>query len=174
MDTAYSNALKFLDTVVFSQLERLKSKERGLDGFVMPPHWLSLDVLCPWRGNNTAWSTWPLQTPEYVFQHGDIAPHNFIVDPETLEVRGLIDWEYAGYFPRNMEKWPGSFDRKLYYSTTADVNSWIAEFLAVEFIEAYDRWENKDELKKFIEDGEMPDPELLRASTEKDTTEIIP
>ena len=34
-----------------------------------------------------------------VFTHGDMALHNIIVDDEGQNVTGLIDWEYAGWYP---------------------------------------------------------------------------
>ncbi|KAJ5725218.1 uncharacterized protein N7483_006575 [Penicillium malachiteum] len=39
------------------------------------------------------------ETPEYVFCHNDLSQHNIIVDPKTLKIKAIIDWEYAGFFP---------------------------------------------------------------------------
>jgi hypothetical protein len=41
---------------------------------------------------------------EYVFCHNDLAQHNIIVDPGTLRIRAIVDWEYAEFFPENF-KW---------------------------------------------------------------------
>ncbi|KAF1951659.1 hypothetical protein CC80DRAFT_424144 [Byssothecium circinans] len=109
LNQTYSNALDFIQGTVLQQLANLKSQNRGISGFVMPPSWLSPDIQPPWRGKEY-WKTLPLETPEYVFQHGDIAAHNLIMDPQTLQVKALIDWEYAGFFPPEMERWPGSLD----------------------------------------------------------------
>ena len=38
-------------------------------------------------------------TKEYVLCHIDLSQSNTIVDPDTLEVNGIIDWEFAGFFP---------------------------------------------------------------------------
>jgi hypothetical protein len=95
---AYSNADAFVSRTVIPQLAALTSRVRGIDGFVMPPAWLSPDVQPPWRGVKKSWATLPLERPAYVFQHGDLADHNIIMDPQTLEVRALVDWEYAGFF----------------------------------------------------------------------------
>jgi hypothetical protein len=40
-DQAYASALQFIEDHVLPQLAMLKAKERGIDGFVMPPSWLS-------------------------------------------------------------------------------------------------------------------------------------
>ncbi|KAF2006804.1 kinase-like protein [Amniculicola lignicola CBS 123094] len=34
-----------------------------------------------------------------VFTHGDIAPQNIMVDSHTHKITGLIDWEFAGWYP---------------------------------------------------------------------------
>lgn len=40
----------------------------------------------------------------------DIAAHNIIMDPQTLQVKALIDWGYTGYFPPGMERWPRTLE----------------------------------------------------------------
>ncbi|KAL4885177.1 hypothetical protein BJY04DRAFT_214516 [Aspergillus karnatakaensis] len=54
-------------------------------------------------------SEWPRKVSqddgEYAFCHNDLSQHNIIVDPETLKIRAIIDWEYAGFFPEYFE-WP--------------------------------------------------------------------
>ncbi|KAM3522941.1 hypothetical protein NHJ13051_005401 [Beauveria bassiana] len=44
-----------------------------------------------------------------IFCHNDLSTHNVIVDPETLKVNAIIDWEYAGYYPQEFE---GKFFRR--------------------------------------------------------------
>ncbi|KZZ97359.1 Protein kinase-like domain protein [Moelleriella libera RCEF 2490] len=34
----------------------------------------------------------------YVFCHNDLGQHNIIVDPETLKINAIIDWEYGEWF----------------------------------------------------------------------------
>ncbi|KFY19555.1 hypothetical protein V491_04370 [Pseudogymnoascus sp. VKM F-3775] len=36
---------------------------------------------------------------EFVFCHNDLGQHNVIVDPETLKIKAIIDWEFSGFFP---------------------------------------------------------------------------
>jgi serine/threonine protein kinase len=78
-DQAYEHALKFIQVTVLPQLKGLRSRQRGIDGFVMPPSWLSLNQP-PWKGKSS-WKTLLLETDEYVFQHGDIAAQNILMDP---------------------------------------------------------------------------------------------
>lgn len=35
----------------------------------------------------------------FVLCHGDLHRGNVIVDPETMTIKAVIDWEYAGYYP---------------------------------------------------------------------------
>jgi len=45
----------------------------------------------------------PRESKDLVFCHNDLSTHNVIVDPETLCVKAIIDWEYAGFFPEEFE-----------------------------------------------------------------------
>lgn len=40
---------------------------------------------------------------KYVFCHNDLLQQNVIVDPNTLKIAAIIDWEYAGFFPEDFE-----------------------------------------------------------------------
>lgn len=160
LDQANSNALDFIQNIVLRQLATLTSRERGIDGFVMPPSWLSPDMEPPWIGKKR-WRTLPLEEAKYVFQHGDIAAHNIILNPQTLQVTALIDWEYAGYFPPGMERWPGTLDTGAYRKRAHGLAEAITDFLSDEYLECYESWSNKEELQALVEDGELPDPNLL-------------
>jgi serine/threonine protein kinase len=164
LDQAYSNARDFIVDIVLPQLSKLTSRERGIDGFVMPPSWLAPDAEPPWKGGKS-WKTLPLQDPEYVFQHGDLAAHNIIMDPKSLQVKALIDWEYAGYFPAGMERWPGTLNPNDYRKRAENLAQAIAEFLPEDYLECYKSWDNKEELHELIRSGDLPDPEELKADS---------
>lgn len=51
----------------------------------------------------------PREVKDLVFCHNDLSAHNVIVNPETLKVNAIIDWEYAGFFPEEFE---GMFFRR--------------------------------------------------------------
>ncbi|KAI0045348.1 kinase-like protein [Auriscalpium vulgare] len=40
---------------------------------------------------------------ELVFCHGDLSQHNIFVDEQTLKITAIIDWEYAGFYPKEFE-----------------------------------------------------------------------
>lgn len=40
----------------------------------------------------------------YVFCHNDLSQHNVLVDPETLTIKAIVDWEYGGFWPEWFER----------------------------------------------------------------------
>lgn len=120
----------------------------------MPPSWL-IDSRAPWKGKGP-WKTHQLDEAEYIFQHGDLAAHNILMDRQTLEVAALIDWEYAGFFPPGMERWANTLDEDTYINRSDKVADAIAEFLAEEYLDCCQRWRDKAELKSLIGKGEIP------------------
>lgn len=36
---------------------------------------------------------------QFVLCHNDLGQHNVLVDPETLKIKAIIDWEFAGFWP---------------------------------------------------------------------------
>lgn len=96
---AMSNMDRFTSEMLYPALEGLRSSETGLNGTVIPP---------PWIAEKDRRQHWPIKTsdmtpgeerPPFVFCHGDLSYHNILVDPDTLEVKWLLDWECAGFFP---------------------------------------------------------------------------
>ncbi|KAI1367471.1 kinase-like protein [Xylaria arbuscula] len=84
-------------------LETLKSlrsnKLGGPSGIVIPPYRVVRQTQVD------HWHLQPSKQEEYVFCHNDLSQHNVIVDPATLKINGIIDWEYAGFWPAYFE-WP--------------------------------------------------------------------
>jgi hypothetical protein len=46
----------------------------------------------------------PRDKPDLVFCHNDLQAANVIVDPATLKINAIIDWEYAGFYPPEFER----------------------------------------------------------------------
>jgi len=49
-------------------------------------------------------------TYEFVLCHNDISQHNIIVDKETHKINAIIDWEYAGFYPKEFD---GAFYKRV-------------------------------------------------------------
>jgi aminoglycoside phosphotransferase (APT) family kinase protein len=80
-----------------AKLKTLRSKRMGgPSGIVVPPYRVR---------RLTEKHDWDLEVSEqeYVFCHNDLSQHNVVFDPETLKITGIVDWEYAGFYPANFE-----------------------------------------------------------------------
>jgi hypothetical protein len=85
--------------VLLPELAKLRSNKTGLDGFVMPPAWmLEYDTRLHWDVKTSSYE-------EFIFTHGDLGPDNLRMDPYTLTVKWVVDWENSGYFPPGFQKW---------------------------------------------------------------------
>jgi aminoglycoside phosphotransferase len=74
---------------------------------------MCLQVIPPYRvmvkAMRQQWKMKPRESEDLVFCHNDLSTHNIIVDPVTLKVKAIIDWEYAGFYPKEFE---GMFFRR--------------------------------------------------------------
>lgn len=79
-------------------LRNLKSRNiGGPTGIVIPPYRVTLHT------KNDYWALEPSDTNEYVYCHNDLSQQNIIVDPDTLKIKAIIDWEYSGFYPSFFE-----------------------------------------------------------------------
>ena len=69
----------------------------GISGLMIPPYRV---VSKTFRDD---WDLRPSETEEYVFCHNDLSQQNVIVDPKSLKINAIIDWEYSGFFPKQFE-----------------------------------------------------------------------
>jgi hypothetical protein len=74
----------------------------------------------------------------------------------------LLDWEYAGHFPEGMERSSGTLDPEAYRQRGQHLGHAIAAFLSTEYLECYEKWENKEELDTLMKGGELPYPDKMR------------
>lgn len=44
----------------------------------------------------------------FSLRHGDLTASNIIVDPRTIRIKAVLDWEFAGYYPKESEPEVGS------------------------------------------------------------------
>ncbi|KAK0753582.1 hypothetical protein B0T18DRAFT_434287 [Schizothecium vesticola] len=76
-------------------LQALRSNRTGgPSGIVCPPKRAT-----QYFPSDTTWSSRTGEDNSFVFCHGDLSQSNIIVGPETLKIEGIIDWEYAGFWP---------------------------------------------------------------------------
>ncbi|KAI9846697.1 MAG: hypothetical protein M1837_003752 [Sclerophora amabilis] len=66
------------------------------------------DVVPPFRVTRKTgqehWDLTPSESEEFVFCHNDLSMQNTIVDPVSLKIRAIIDWEYSGFYPEFFER----------------------------------------------------------------------
>ncbi|TLS20677.1 uncharacterized protein PpBr36_11011 [Pyricularia pennisetigena] len=80
-------------------LQSIKSSRTGgPTGIVCPP-----PRATRWFPKGTVWSSTTPKEPDLVFCHCDLSQTNILVDPETLSITGIIDWEFSGFWPDYFE-----------------------------------------------------------------------
>jgi len=92
-------------SVVRTELEQHLATLRGIksntiggpSGIVLPPYRVMR------LSDKNEWPRKVSKDGEFVFCHNDLAQHNIIVNPRTLKIQAIIDWEYAGFFPEHFE-----------------------------------------------------------------------
>jgi aminoglycoside phosphotransferase len=81
-----------------AKLKTLRSNRMGgPSGIVIPPYRVMRQT------ERDEWDLQAAEVDEYVFCHNDLSQHNVVVDPETLKITGIVDWEYAGFYPARFE-----------------------------------------------------------------------
>jgi hypothetical protein len=69
------------------------------------------------KSGRQEWKMKPSESEELVYNHGDFSTYNVIVDPVTLKVKAILDWEYAGFYPEQFE---GKFFKRVGPSVALD------------------------------------------------------
>jgi len=117
VDGAYFVITKYIDGVSMSDLSEDQKKvvHVELNQHIATLHAIRSNtiggpleiVIPPYRvmdsTENDTWTLQPSASEEYVFCHNDLSQPNIIVDPDTLKINAIIDWEYAGFFPECFE-----------------------------------------------------------------------
>lgn len=70
----------------------------GPTGIVIPPYRAMTATPRP------EWIPRASENEEFVLCHNDLSQYNVIVDPDTLKIRAIVDWECAGFYPEWFEK----------------------------------------------------------------------
>ena len=86
--------------IVMDTLHRLRSSRiGGASGLVCPPH----PVLNEIPHEECQWSPMDADSDIYVFCHMDAHMTNIYVDPLSLEITSLVDFEFAGFYPQHFD-----------------------------------------------------------------------
>lgn len=98
--TLQRNVNLFIENIVLPQLQKLRSSTMGQLGRVLFSH----------PEVSQADSRFAKAPPAiqaaiecYQYSHNDLATHNIVIKPDSLDVLCLIDWEYSGFFPPGFE-----------------------------------------------------------------------
>lgn len=91
--------------IVMEEVEQHSTTLRGIrsdtlggpSGIVIPPYRVML------ASKKDDWPCKVSREREFIFCHNDLSQHNIVVDPKTLKIRAILDWEYAGFFPAYFE-----------------------------------------------------------------------
>lgn len=79
-------------------LHQLRSNISGGPSGILCP----LGIVAGIDGNSTkTWSSVTATEDDFVFCHMDLQGSNILVDPLTLKVIAIIDWEFAGFYPES-------------------------------------------------------------------------
>ncbi|KAI0429904.1 hypothetical protein F5Y09DRAFT_309098 [Xylaria sp. FL1042] len=119
-DGAFYHSTEYVDGVIMSELTEEKKQvvTKELLQHVATLQSLRSDtpgvpgesLLCPpQRVTSGQWKVNSCWRPrekkgDYVLCHNDLGQHNIIVDPETLKINAIIDWEFGGFWPKWFER----------------------------------------------------------------------
>lgn len=92
------NFSAFVDNVLLPQLQKLRSTRMGqLEGVMFPP------IRVSHYDKRPRWEPKISSTDRYVYCHNDLGLYNVMVNPDSLAIEAVIDWEYSGFFPPKLE-----------------------------------------------------------------------
>ncbi len=104
---AMANARRYIQDEILPQLDSLRSDTTGLNGTVIPPLWImDYDPATKWLPKKAV-----VGEEEYVFCHGNLHAHSILMHPETLHVMKVVDWDNAGFFPKEFQLWTTERDK---------------------------------------------------------------
>jgi serine/threonine protein kinase len=103
-DTAIRAVDEQMERHIVPELQKLRHRSIGSidrDLLAFPPNPVMYATM------QASWRRITSEGLDFVFCHNDLSGHNILLDPESCEILGILDWEYAGFFP----SW---FERKLW------------------------------------------------------------
>ncbi|KAL8847564.1 MAG: hypothetical protein Q9215_004061 [Flavoplaca cf. flavocitrina] len=120
------NAERFITTTVIPQLQSLKSHTMGavIGTVILPDRITSRDDREKWRVRSEC-------TSKFSFCHNNLAQHNTLIDPDTLQVIAIIDWEVSGFYNPEFEAplWAKAWYEPGYHDIGSDSVPSLIQFL---------------------------------------------
>lgn len=107
--TLESNVFLYIHDTVLPQLNTLTSDTIGtVRGTFIPTVRMMERAATSNSAGARTLSYWPSRnspapTKDYVYCHNDLRQANIFVSPETLQVTGIIGWDYSGFYPQGFE-----------------------------------------------------------------------
>ena len=123
---AVLNAESFITTTVIPQLQSLRFHTMGaiIGTVILPDRITSHDDREKWPVRSEC-------TPKFSFCHNDLAQHNILINPETLQVEAIIDWEVSGFYNPEFEAplWTKAWYEPEYHDIGSDSVLSVIQFL---------------------------------------------
>ncbi|KAK4145837.1 uncharacterized protein C8A04DRAFT_26316 [Dichotomopilus funicola] len=119
MDELSEAERKVVEKELRVHMETLKSLRSGTPGVPGEEFLVGPVRVCGYRWHyHTCWRPRPGAFPapksgedgkeggggQFVLCHNDLAQQNVLVDPKTLKIKAIIDWEFAGFWPPWFER----------------------------------------------------------------------
>lgn len=99
-DAGTADVAKRLESSILPQLRKLQHHTTGSVDTNLP---LIPPSRITYQDKRTHWPRKTSAHEEFVFCHNDLSRDNIFVDPDTLEITAIIDWEFAGYYTTDFE-----------------------------------------------------------------------
>ncbi|KAL6716766.1 hypothetical protein ACLMJK_006334 [Lecanora helva] len=98
-ELAVRNAEMYITSTVLPQLKSLESSTMGalIGGIILPNRNIS------YSSDQGPSSVGSESEQLFTFCHNDLAQHNIMMDPDSLQVVAIIDWEGSGFYNADFE-----------------------------------------------------------------------
>lgn len=96
---------KVVEKELQDHVRTLKSLRSDTPGVPGEPLMIAPQRVCDFHYKyHSAWRPRSDVKGDFVFCHNDLGQHNVLVDPKTLKITAIIDWEFGGFWPEWFER----------------------------------------------------------------------
>ncbi|KAL2187932.1 hypothetical protein L209DRAFT_772336 [Thermothelomyces heterothallicus CBS 203.75] len=105
MDELSEDDQRVVEKELLQHVETLKSLRSDTPGVPGEPLMIAPQRVCDFHWKyHSAWRPRSGVKGDFVFCHNDLGQHNVLVDPKTLKITAIIDWEFGGFWPEWFER----------------------------------------------------------------------